>query len=178
MFLNSFCNSHVNILVVSAGLQLKCQSCGGCQDQLLILLVTNSKFNYFHQDFSQHSAVSADGVVWQELRSISIWDQILSCFYSSLTATPAFSLRYFNSAPSPPIIHLSFLPPSETHIIDSPDVPRVINNSVSLISLTKSNRAERMTRRGMSLLIMFVYLNSPLSRYIFQNLLNLSSSCH
>ena len=55
MFLNSFCNSHVNILVVSAGLQLKCQSCGGCQDQLLILLVTNSKFNYFHQDFSQSS---------------------------------------------------------------------------------------------------------------------------
>ena len=136
------------------------------------------QFNYFHQDFSQHSAVSADGVVWQELRSISIWDQILSCFYSSLTATPAFSLRYFNSDPSPPIIHLFFLPPSETDIIDSPAVPRVINNSVSLISLTKSNRAERMTRRGMSLLIMFVYLNSPLSRYIFQNLLNLSSSCH
>ena len=95
MFLNKIYNSHINISVVSTGPQLKCQSPGGCEDQLLILLLTNSKFNYFHQDFS-HGCEQGGGVVLPDFWSISIWDQILGCFYPSLTAT----LRYFNSDPS------------------------------------------------------------------------------
>ena len=91
MFLNKIYNSHINISVVSTGLQLKCQSPSGCEDQLLILLLANSKFNYFHQVFSQCWLLRAPTryrVTRAGPWSISIWDQILSCFYSSLAATP------------------------------------------------------------------------------------------
>ena len=143
MFLNKIYNSHINISVVSTGLQLKCQSPGGCQDQLLILLLANSKFNYFHQVFSQCRDVS-----WLLININLGSDPQLFLLFTGCHPTPSPDILILI-----PPLHPPFLPSSlrNQHYWFCSRL-RLISNSVSLISLTKSNRAERMIgSRGGSL---------------------------